>query len=527
MKKNLKTTMSTICIATMLAAPLAGCSAGKPTAESVAKKTAAALADVKSASQNMKIDFQGSVSVPDYNMTMDLGINMDEDIDTTLDPYMTYASGTTEASVLGQQQTVETEQYSQIEDDKLVTYQTTDGGDTWTKTSTDYDEDNAEGLTSSDLYSKISDGDIEAELAEDTETVDGAECYVLTLKLEGDDLSEVLTGSGMEELTESLDEDALDDASADITVYIDKETSLPAKTSSDLTDLGNAIFAAMLGSDDSSDYDVDMDTFDVEVTTSDYDSVDEISIPDEALDAEEDESSSGLFGDLSGTSSDSSLSDTSSSSVSSDSQSDTSVSASTESSSSTADSADESADAEGPSADLIASAPDSGTADWTSLSFKLDGKEYKIPYSYPDISSEWSFNTADYGYADGYVTNPGDKQACTIQLSNDKYDMSYMVGLANLTDSTQDITENSVWAVSLSMEWSESYPSLELPGSITWGSSLQDVLNAYGQPDETPYYADSLGYYSLTYRQDYDKTMTLIVYDDGGLKSVSFEDYSL
>ena len=78
--------------------------------------------------------------------------------------------------------------------------------------------------------------------------------------------------------------------------------------------------------------------------------------------------------------------------------------------------------------------------------------------------------------------------------------------------------------LTLDAEFSDSNPDIKLPGDLTWGSSLDDVLAAYGKPYET-YYSDTLQYYELTYKTDDYQYLQLVVYDDGGIESVYMDDY--
>lgn len=48
--------------------------------------------------------------------------------------------------------------------------------------------------------------------------------------------------------------------------------------------------------------------------------------------------------------------------------------------------------------------------DWKDCEFIFNNKAYKLYFPYSDLKNDgWSFDLADYGYANGYVMNPGDK----------------------------------------------------------------------------------------------------------------------
>ena len=66
--------------------------------------------------------------------------------------------------------------------------------------------------------------------------------------------------------------------------------------------------------------------------------------------------------------------------------------------------------------------------------------------------------------------------------------------------------------------------SFTLPKGIHNGSSLQDVINAYGEPKDS-YRADSLGYWNYTYQDEYSKYFRLTIYDDKGVTAFSYDMY--
>lgn len=519
MKKKTMMKTAAIALAAVMAVPMAGCgSTFKATAKSVAEKAASAVADIKSIKGTNTLNFDGTFTMSGSD-EMDLTMSMEQDEEVTADPFISHGTATVNISAMGQDQSQDVESYTEVSDSGFTVYNSSDGGDTWTKSTVEMSDDEVEKssqLCFPYMFEGIADGSIDAELEDDTQTVDDSECYVLDATLTGDDLKSVLDDSGVQDITTGIDEEDFNDVEADAEIYVDKKTFRPAKVSYDMSDLGDAIFNALLGS---SGMDIESDTeeFSLEVTYSSYDDVDEITIPDEALNAEETSSSA------SSSSVSSSATDSSVSSSSSDSSSDALASTG-----STGDESTDSAEDAGPAADKIASAPTTGTADWSTFQFTIDGKTYQIPFAYSDLSSDWSFNLADYGYENGYVTNSGDKQSCTIAVSNPNYDMDFSIGTINMTDSTQDITQNNIWAVSLDTSYADTYPTVTLPGGITWGSSLDEILAAYGKPEDDPYYSTEFQYYSLYYyTSDSNKQMNLEVYVDGGLKAFRMEDYSI
>lgn len=168
--------------------------------------------------------------------------------------------------------------------------------------------------------------------------------------------------------------------------------------------------------------------------------------------------------------------------------------------------------------------PVAGSTEWTSMTFVLDGKTYAIPFSYEDIKSDWSFDLADYGYEDGYILNSKEYVYCTIDLENDAYDCSFYIGLENNDKTAKDITECDIWAVSIDMKWADTYPTLELPGGLTWGSSLEEVEALYGIPEYT-YRSEDLGYWSYEYDVDSTYKLSLTIFDENGITEFSYKLY--
>ena len=142
-------------------------------------------------------------------------------------------------------------------------------------------------------------------------------------------------------------------------------------------------------------------------------------------------------------------------------------------------------------------------------------------------AEDWSFDLADYGYDKGYVLNPGDKVVGTIELKNPKYDkIRCMAGFMNTGEGIRQIKETDIWSLTIDASSTDVRPDLMLPGGITWGSTADEVLSVCGQPEEEPYVAEDLGYTVYNWFPDFQYKMKLTVYDDGGLKALTLENYA-
>ena len=170
-----------------------------------------------------------------------------------------------------------------------------------------------------------------------------------------------------------------------------------------------------------------------------------------------------------------------------------------------------------------ASGGTNSATDWKEMTLAFDGALYTIPFDYSKIEKEWTFNLDDYGHKDGYVMNKGDKVSSTIDLKSTKYDAKVDAGFENTADGAKDIKECQIWSIGMDISYADSYPEIELPAGITWGSTKDDIVTAYGEPEEEPYRAEDLGYWEYTYYNDYTQKLRLTIYDDKGLAAFSYQ----
>lgn len=170
------------------------------------------------------------------------------------------------------------------------------------------------------------------------------------------------------------------------------------------------------------------------------------------------------------------------------------------------------------------------SGEWTDMQFILDGKNYQLPFAYAELEAEgWTFDLADYGYADGYVLNPGDKVYATINLTNPAYDkyLRLYVGFKNFTDKAKDIKECDVWSLELDtchgFDQFETYPDMTIGNGLTIGSSRSEVEALCG-PCEDIYENTERGY--AVYSYDIDSFyLDITVYDTIGITSFDLSTY--
>lgn len=172
-------------------------------------------------------------------------------------------------------------------------------------------------------------------------------------------------------------------------------------------------------------------------------------------------------------------------------------------------------------------APTTLSNDWKNTEFALNGQNYKIHFDYAQLQNAgWTFDLADYGYSNGYIMNHNDKVSGTISLENPNYDARVSVGFTNTSETPKDILQCQIWTIDVDNSFAKKPVTFNLPNGIHNGSTLEEVVAAYGQPEEdNKYRSDSLGYWTYTYQDGYDKYLKLTIYDDKGVTAFSYDVY--
>ena len=110
--------------------------------------------------------------------------------------------------------------------------------------------------------------------------VEGEECFELTGDIKGDTLTslmdeEMMSSFGLDVLA---DEDVMADVTIPCTVEVYKDSILPARLNIDMKEVMESIL-------EESGEDVEVSDYFIEMIYAEYDSVDEITVPDEAKEA--------------------------------------------------------------------------------------------------------------------------------------------------------------------------------------------------------------------------------------------------
>ena len=176
--------------------------------------------------------------------------------------------------------------------------------------------------------------------------------------------------------------------------------------------------------------------------------------------------------------------------------------------------------------------------DWKDMTVEIDGVVYVYPYDYDLLlANGWSLDLKGMGYEDGYVLNKNDKLSGTIDLYNTKYNdpdsydcFQFWCGFANFSDKVQDITACDLWCISLDImdgfDKVEKYPTVKIAKGITWGSTMDEVIAAFGEPaDKYESKGDGYDYSVLDWNSDDGKYMTITVDAKLGVTAIEFDCY--
>lgn len=244
---------------------LSGCGSKKVTAESLVKEVNENSEKVKSFSGDLDMQMSINMSQDGYAMDMDMG--MEGTFEATTNPEIFHMATKLKMDLLGV--SMDMDVYSQKDGDKVNTYVGMAGN--WTKT-----EEDASKLSQGNLdemYSVVDGADMT--LAEKTEEYNGKEVYVLTGTVTGDKLQEVMGAMG--NVTSDMDLD-ISGMEANMTLKVYKDTKLPATVTIEMKDNGDGI--------DADGVTIKFNTMVMTMNYTEFDTVDSITIPEEALKAD-------------------------------------------------------------------------------------------------------------------------------------------------------------------------------------------------------------------------------------------------
>ena len=359
--------------------------------------------------------------------TDDVSLGMDMNMETTTEPEASHGKGAVSISMSGMDFSVEMEMYSVQEDGEYVTYTLME--DQWTKEVSDDGEMTGEVDSIADNVEEYAD---QFELAEDLVTVNDKECFELTGELDGDLFSEMMQTDMMDSLAGyGIDEEALSDMMFPCTIDIYKDSILPARLYFDMTESMAPLME---------DSGVTVSECYVDMTFMEYDTVEEITVPDEAVSAAEDGSDSGL--DLP--------------------QDDTYE--------------DESVVTPAEPAEQSSGLGDS----WQSYTVQVNDTVITLPCTIADLEAAGVKMDTEYTPSD-YVVNAGEYELAWFMVDSGDYIMVDMINTGSEPKEVKDCLVGSVYADAYSM--TEGGLTVIFPGGIQIGTPEADLLAAYGEAD--------------------------------------------
>lgn len=249
------------------------------------------LAKVQSFDSDVRMEYEGSIAF--MGKDVDFALNSDCNLKGVIGTGTTYMNGTmgTKLPILGEL-SVPVEGYQQYRDTGMVSY-TRLGNSGWLLNEVQQVQVPEEGVRFNldykvvlGIMQKISDGELKAELAEETEQLRGQEVYRMNISVTGDLLGEIvqaLASSQGNNAAVPKDFD-ISDGDAEIELYIYKETRLPAKLVIDCTALGRAVIRNLLKNSAAGEsVSTGTNRFVITADVLAYNTVDEITVPQEVI----------------------------------------------------------------------------------------------------------------------------------------------------------------------------------------------------------------------------------------------------
>lgn len=414
MKKH-KRLMTLGFTAIMTAGLLSGCGT-KATPENLLRDMQKNAEEKESVLMNFKIE----MAFTDGSADVSLGVDMN--METVAEPESVHGKGTVSLNMDGVDFDVETEMYSVKEEDEYVTYSLMQ--DQWTREVADDGEMTGEVDNIAENVQEYAD---QFKLSEELVTINDKECFELTGELGGDLFSEMIQMDMLDSLEEyGIDEDALADMVFPCTIDIYRDSILPARLYFEMSDT----IASILENSG-----VTISECYVDMTFMEYDTVEEITVPEEVITSAAD---SGLnlpqddtYGDKSAVK-----------------------------------------PAE-QSADLGKS--------WDSYTVQVNDTVITLPCTIADLEAAGVKMDTEYTPSD-YVVNAGEYELAWFMADSGD---SIMVDMINTGSEPKEVKEclvGSVYADAYSM--TEGGLTVIFPGGIQIGTSEEDLLAAYGEADD-------------------------------------------
>lgn len=266
MKKKSSLILMSLVVSSMFL--MSGCK--KTTPVSLVEDATKKMDEATSVSYELMMKMAAEISEPTMGLSMDMKLDFNFECEQLIKSGETHIEGTADVEAMGQSESLSMEMFNVIEDGEYVSYINSE--DIWMTEEWEKNDDMMSGT--GDIFDMIRDGKIEAELEEETQTVDGVETYVVNTMVDGDLIADFMKNLDAEDFDADLD-----DAKMKCKIYFDKEDGALRKIAIDIEDLFETMLAESLGEES---LEIDMSECAFEVLVTDYDSIDEIKAPKEA-----------------------------------------------------------------------------------------------------------------------------------------------------------------------------------------------------------------------------------------------------
>lgn len=168
---------------------------------------------------------------------------------------------------------------------------------------------------------------------------------------------------------------------------------------------------------------------------------------------------------------------------------------------------------------------------WEDLTLSVDNRLLSFPFSYSELKDMgWVFDISEYGDFESYVLNPGDK-AGPIYIKNTKYPDEYHIEASviftNLSNTVKDIEDCQISSFAVNIKnYSDTvpdrFPAIELSKGIHFGSSKEEIVSAYGEPNSS-YTASDYDFYQYEDMTANYVVMSFIIDKEYGLTKIAID----
>lgn len=443
MKKTLKRILAVSLVVVMTLCLTTGCKK-KATPENLLSDMKKNMDKIESFAGNLKM----AVSMSDGTTT--LAANIDMDMESTQKPEAAHINGSIGINMSGTNINTDIEMYQVKEDKEDVVYVKV--MEQWAKTTGEDGESFADAEELKDLGNLAENFTLKKELSE----VEGETCFELTGEIKGDDLKDIMNEDLLNSMGvgEIVNLDKMEDAKIPCTIDIYKESILPARMYIDMSGVMEKLL-------EDTEAVPAIEEYYMEIIYKDYDSIDEIKVPDDVKKT------------------------------------------AVESDSDLQDELEDEFDAEDGKASGITIAEPSAELgkEWNSYTVQLNNKVVTLPCTIADIEAAGLTMDVEYTPKD-YVVNAGEYELAYFADANGN---EIMVDMVNGTGEAKTVAECVVGGITVTdYDLDEGGLAIVFPGNVQMGSSLEDVIAAYGETDDV-YEGDSMHMYTWYDGESYQK----------------------